>query len=162
MARRDSGVSCMPDLPTGPGKKILDQVRRTQQDHPASEAIDSPHQQYLSFLLNEDWYGLSVYDLVEVLPPPKITPLRGGFGRPSGAIFPADPRRPLRLSPEDSTRLQGHPARAEDVSHTSLRARQHVPSRFSARLRTSGILNPDRAAPAAFGCNRLCQSAFPT
>ncbi len=63
----------MPDSPTGPGKKILDQVRRTQQDQLASETIDSPHQQYLSFLLNEDWYGLSVYHLVEVLPPPKIT-----------------------------------------------------------------------------------------
>ncbi len=63
----------MPDFPTGPGKKILDQVRRTQQDHPASEPTDSPRQQYLSFLLNEDWYGLSVYDLIEVLPPPKIT-----------------------------------------------------------------------------------------
>ena len=63
----------MPDLPTGPGNKILDQIRRTQQDQLASETIDSPHQQYLSFLLNEDWYGLSVYDLVEILPPPKIT-----------------------------------------------------------------------------------------
>jgi purine-binding chemotaxis protein CheW len=63
----------MPDFPAGPGKKILDQVRRTQQDQLASETVDSPHQQYLSFLLNEDWYGLSVYDLVEVLPPPKIT-----------------------------------------------------------------------------------------
>ena len=63
----------MPDFPTGPGKKILDQVRRTQQDQLASETIDFPHQQYLSFLLNEDWYGLSVYHLVEVLPPPKIT-----------------------------------------------------------------------------------------
>lgn len=63
----------MPDSPTGPGKKILDQVRRTQQDQLASETIDSHHQQYLSFLLNEDWYGLSVYDLVEILPPPKIT-----------------------------------------------------------------------------------------
>jgi len=63
----------MPDFSTGPGKKILDQVRRTQQDQLASETIDFPHQQYLSFLLNEDWYGLSVYHLVEVLPPPKIT-----------------------------------------------------------------------------------------
>jgi purine-binding chemotaxis protein CheW len=63
----------MPDSPTGPGKKILDQVRRTQQNKLASETIESPHQQYLSFLLNEDWYGLSVYELVEVLPPPKIT-----------------------------------------------------------------------------------------
>jgi purine-binding chemotaxis protein CheW len=63
----------MPDSPTGPGKKILDQVRRTQQDQLTTETIESPHQQYLSFLLNEDWYGLSVYELVEVLPLPKIT-----------------------------------------------------------------------------------------
>lgn len=63
----------MPDLPTGPGKKILEQIRRTQQNHLAPEAVDSLHQQYLSFSLNEEWYALSVYDLVEVLPPPKIT-----------------------------------------------------------------------------------------
>ena len=63
----------MPDLPTEPGKKILEQIRRTQQNNLAAEAVDSPHQQYLSFSLNEEWYALSVYDLVEVLPPPKIT-----------------------------------------------------------------------------------------
>ena len=63
----------MPNSPTGPGKKILDQVRKTQQDQLASETIESLHQQYLSFLLNDDWYALSVHDLVEVLPPPKIT-----------------------------------------------------------------------------------------
>lgn len=63
----------MPDTPAGPGKKILDQVRKSQQDQLASEAIESPHKQYLSFLLNADWYGLNVHDLVEVLPPPKIT-----------------------------------------------------------------------------------------
>ena len=63
----------MPDSPTGPGKKILDQVHRTQQNQLAAETIEAPHQQYLSFLLNEDWYGFSVYDLVEVLPAPKIT-----------------------------------------------------------------------------------------
>ena len=51
----------MPDLPTGPGKKILEQIRRTQQNHLAPEAVDSPHQQYLSFSLNEEWYALSVY-----------------------------------------------------------------------------------------------------
>jgi purine-binding chemotaxis protein CheW len=63
----------MPDFPTGPGKKILEQVRRAQQNHLAPETIDSPQQQYLSFHLNEEWYGLSVHQLVEVLPVPKIT-----------------------------------------------------------------------------------------
>ncbi len=63
----------MPDFPTGPGKKILEQVRRAQQNHLAPDSIDSPQQQYLSFRLNEEWYGLTVYQLVEVLPLPKIT-----------------------------------------------------------------------------------------
>src|SRR5210317_2252942 len=76
----------MPDFPTGPGKKILDQVRRTKQDQLASETIDSPHQQYLSFLLNEDWYGLSVYHSVEVLPPPKITRVPSVPGHILGVI----------------------------------------------------------------------------
>ena len=63
----------MPDFPTGPGKNVLEQVRRAQQNHLAPEALDSPEQQYLTFRLNEEWYGLSVYQLVEVLPTPKIT-----------------------------------------------------------------------------------------
>lgn len=63
----------MPDFPTGPGKKILEQVRRAQQNHLAPETVDSPQQQYLSFHLSKEWYGLSVHQLVEVLPLPKIT-----------------------------------------------------------------------------------------
>jgi purine-binding chemotaxis protein CheW len=63
----------MADLPTGPGKKILEQVRRAQRNHLESEATDSPLQQYLSFRLKEEWYAVSVSQLVEVLPPPKIT-----------------------------------------------------------------------------------------
>ena len=62
----------MPDFPNGPGKSILEQVRRAQQNHLAPDAINS-HQQYLTFRLNEEWYGLSVHHLVEVLPMPKIT-----------------------------------------------------------------------------------------
>ena len=63
----------MPDFPTGPGKEVLEQVRRAQQNHRAPDGLDSPQQQYLTFRLNEEWYGLSVYQLVEVLPTPKIT-----------------------------------------------------------------------------------------
>ncbi|UCE83531.1 MAG: purine-binding chemotaxis protein CheW [Deltaproteobacteria bacterium] len=63
----------MPDFPSGPGKKILEQIRRAQQNQHAPVAKDSPQQQYLSFRLNEEWYALSVYQLVEVLPLPKIT-----------------------------------------------------------------------------------------
>ena len=63
----------MPDVPPGAGKNILEQVRRAQQNHLAPKGLDSPQQQYLSFRLNEEWYGLSVYQLVEVLPMPKIT-----------------------------------------------------------------------------------------
>ena len=63
----------MPDFPTGPGKNVIEQVRRAQQNHLASDTLDSPQQQYLTFRLNEEWYGLSVYQLVEVLPTPKIT-----------------------------------------------------------------------------------------
>jgi purine-binding chemotaxis protein CheW len=63
----------MPDFPTGPGKKVLEQVRRAQQNQLAPDGLDSPQQQYLTFRLNEEWYGLSVYQLVEVLPTPKIT-----------------------------------------------------------------------------------------
>ena len=63
----------MADFPTGPGKKVLEQVRRAQQNHLTPDALDSPQQQYLTFRLNEEWYGLSVYQLVEVLPMPKIT-----------------------------------------------------------------------------------------
>jgi purine-binding chemotaxis protein CheW len=62
----------MPDFPTGPGKNVIEQVRRAQQNHLASDTLDSPQQQYLTFRLNEEWYGLSVYQLVEVLPTPKI------------------------------------------------------------------------------------------
>jgi len=63
----------MPDFPTGPGKKILEQVRRVQRNHLESDAVESPLQQYLSFRLNEEWYAVSVSQLVEILPPPKIT-----------------------------------------------------------------------------------------
>jgi purine-binding chemotaxis protein CheW len=63
----------MADSPTGPGKSVLEQVRRVQQNHLAPEGLDSPQQQYLTFRLNEEWCGLSVYQLVEVLPTPKIT-----------------------------------------------------------------------------------------
>jgi purine-binding chemotaxis protein CheW len=63
----------MPDFPTGPGKNVIEQVRRAQQNHLASDTLDSPQQQYLTFRLNEEWYGLSVHQLVEVLPTPKIT-----------------------------------------------------------------------------------------
>ena len=63
----------MPDFPTGPGKEVLEQVRRAQQNLRAPDGLDSPQQQYLTFRLNEEWYGLSVYQLVEVLPTPKIT-----------------------------------------------------------------------------------------
>jgi purine-binding chemotaxis protein CheW len=63
----------MPDFPTGPGKNVIEQVRRAQQNHLAQDTLDSPRQQYLTFRLNEEWYGLSVYQLVEVLPITKIT-----------------------------------------------------------------------------------------
>lgn len=63
----------MPDFPTGPGKNVLEQVRRAQQNRLAPETIDSPQQQYLTFRLNKEWYALNVYQLVEVLPPPRIT-----------------------------------------------------------------------------------------
>ena len=63
----------MPDFPTGPGKKVIEQVRRAQQNHLAQDTLDSPQQQYLTFRLSDEWYGLSVYHLVEVLPTPKIT-----------------------------------------------------------------------------------------
>ena len=63
----------MPDLSNGPGKNILEQVRRAQKNHLASDASDSPQQQYLTFRLNEEWYGLRVHQLVEVLPTLKIT-----------------------------------------------------------------------------------------
>ncbi|UCG21676.1 MAG: purine-binding chemotaxis protein CheW [Deltaproteobacteria bacterium] len=63
----------MPDSPTGPGKNVIEQVRRAQQNHLAQDTLDTPQQQYLTFRLNAEWYGLSVYQLVEVLPIPKIT-----------------------------------------------------------------------------------------
>jgi purine-binding chemotaxis protein CheW len=63
----------MPNSPTGPGKKVLEQVRQAQQNHLAPETIYSPQQQYLTFRLNLEWYALSVYQLVEVLPTPRIT-----------------------------------------------------------------------------------------
>jgi purine-binding chemotaxis protein CheW len=63
----------MADLPTGPGKKILEQIRRAQRNQVASKAIDSPLQQYLSFRLKKEWYAVNVSQLVEVLPPPQIT-----------------------------------------------------------------------------------------
>jgi purine-binding chemotaxis protein CheW len=63
----------MPDSPTGPGKNVIEQVRRAQRNHLAQDTLDSPQQQYLTFRLSEEWYGLSVYQLVEVLPKIKIT-----------------------------------------------------------------------------------------
>ena len=63
----------MPKLPTGPGKKVLEQVRQAQQNHLAPDTIYSPQQQYLTFRLDLEWYALSVYQLVEILPPPRIT-----------------------------------------------------------------------------------------
>jgi purine-binding chemotaxis protein CheW len=57
----------------GPGKKVLEQIRQAQQNRLASETIESLQQQYLSFRLNDDWYGLVVFCLVEVLPLQKIT-----------------------------------------------------------------------------------------
>ena len=63
----------MPDFPTGPGKKILDQVRRAWRNRLESEATHSPLQQYLSFRLSDEWYAVGVSQLVEVLPPPRIT-----------------------------------------------------------------------------------------
>ena len=63
----------MPDFPTGPGKNVIEQVRRAQENHLAQDSLDSPQQQYLTFRLNDEWYGLSVYQLMEVLPMPKIT-----------------------------------------------------------------------------------------
>ena len=63
----------MADLSNGPGKNILEQVRRAQKNHLALDASNSPQQQYLTFRLNEEWYGLRVHQLVEVLPTLKIT-----------------------------------------------------------------------------------------
>ena len=63
----------MSDFPTGPGKHVLERVRRAQQHHLAPKTTESSQQQYLTFRLNQEWYALPVYQLVEVLAPPKIT-----------------------------------------------------------------------------------------
>ena len=63
----------MPEFQSGSGRRIPEQVNRTQRSHLDPEFLDFPQQQYLSFRLNERWYALSVYHLVEVLPPPKIS-----------------------------------------------------------------------------------------
>ena len=63
----------MPDFTTGPGDKILEQVRQAQQYHLESEIKDSSIHQYLSFRLNREWYAIIVHQLVEVLPFQKIT-----------------------------------------------------------------------------------------
>jgi len=63
----------MSDFPTGPGKNVLEQVRRAQQHHLAPQTRESSHQQYLTFRLDQEWYALPVRQLVEVLTPPKIT-----------------------------------------------------------------------------------------
>ena len=63
----------MPNFHTGPGKKILDQVQSARRNRLESEATDSPLKQYLSFRLDEEWYAVGVSQLVEVLPPPRIT-----------------------------------------------------------------------------------------
>jgi purine-binding chemotaxis protein CheW len=63
----------MSDFPTGPGKNVLEQVRWAQQHHLAPKTAESSQQQYLTFHLDQEWYALPVYQLVEVLAPPKIT-----------------------------------------------------------------------------------------
>ncbi len=63
----------MPDFPSEPGKRILEQTRRTPRNHFALETTDSYPEQYLSFHLNHQWYALRVDHLMAVLPPPEIT-----------------------------------------------------------------------------------------
>ena len=63
----------MVNSPTGPGKKTLDQVRSARRNRDESEATYSPQKQYLSFRLDEEWYAVGVSQLVEVLPPRRIT-----------------------------------------------------------------------------------------
>ena len=65
----------MRGLPSGPEQKTRKQVRQALQNEPTPETPDFHQQQYLTFRLNDQWYALSVYHLVEVLPPPKITRL---------------------------------------------------------------------------------------
>jgi purine-binding chemotaxis protein CheW len=63
----------MPEVPIGPGQRILDQVRRAQQNQTRTDDSDGPRDQYLSFRLDQDWFALRVDRLVEVLPLPKLT-----------------------------------------------------------------------------------------
>lgn len=63
----------MSDFPSGPGHRNVERDRRTQQTHINPKSIDLPHRQYLTFYLNEHCYALEAFQLVEVLPPPKIT-----------------------------------------------------------------------------------------
>ena len=63
----------MPEFASGSGRRIPEPVRRTQPNHLDLEVLDFPQQQYLSFRLNERWCALSANNLVEVLPPPKIS-----------------------------------------------------------------------------------------
>ena len=63
----------MVNFPTGPGNKILDQVHSARRNRLESKATDSALKQYLSFRLDNEWYAVEVAQLVEVLPPPRIT-----------------------------------------------------------------------------------------
>ena len=63
----------MPDFPTGPGNKSLEQVGQAQQYHLEPKIKDSPIHQYLSFRLSSEWYAIRVHQLVEVLPFQQIT-----------------------------------------------------------------------------------------
>jgi chemotaxis signal transduction protein len=62
----------MPKLPTGPGDKILEQLRRARKSDLTQKTVESS-QQYLTFRLGNEWYALMVSHLAEVLPLPKIT-----------------------------------------------------------------------------------------
>ncbi|MFP3870977.1 MAG: chemotaxis protein CheW [Syntrophobacteria bacterium] len=63
----------MADAPTGPGRKILEQLPRHLESQLPQETAGPDQQQYLSFRLNNEWYALGVQYLGEVLAPPKIT-----------------------------------------------------------------------------------------
>lgn len=62
----------MQKIPPGPGWKTLEEVRRIRERRLQPEEVKS-YQLYLSFFLDQECYALSVHDLVEVLPPRKIT-----------------------------------------------------------------------------------------
>ena len=96
----------MPDTASGPGEKILEQVRRARESHLAPEA-EEPSRQYLSFRLEEGWYALRVEWLVEVLPLPKITRvpcvpdhILGVMNLRGEVLSVIDPKRLFSLSQE--------------------------------------------------------------